>query len=100
MTEPSNRNTTSMVLGRTELFVSRLGIGAMVWGDMSTAPRWSPARNAYGPTSSADEQREALEVSLAAGVNFLDTAAMYGKGASERRRLSRLSWKLRWRSPA
>lgn len=85
MTEPSKRNTTSMVLGRTELFVSRLGIGAMVWGDMSTAPRWSPARNAYGPTSSADEQREALEVSLAAGVNFLDTAAMYGKGASERR---------------
>ncbi len=72
-----------MVLGRTELVVSRLGIGAMVWGDMSTAPRWSPARNAYGPTSSAEDQRAALEVSLAAGVNFLDTAAMYGKGVSE-----------------
>ncbi|MGH2576889.1 MAG: aldo/keto reductase, partial [Actinomycetota bacterium] len=74
-----------MRLGRTDLRVSRLGIGAMVWGDMSTAPRWNPARNAYGPTSSAEEQREALEVSLAAGVNFIDTAAMYGKGASERR---------------
>ena len=57
----------------------------MVWGDMSAAPRWNPARNAYGPTSSVEEQREALEVSLAAGVNLLDTAAMYGKGASERR---------------
>ncbi|HEV8573466.1 MAG TPA: aldo/keto reductase, partial [Dehalococcoidia bacterium] len=44
-----------------------------------------PARNAYGPTSSRADQREALDVSLAAGVNLLDTAAMYGKGASERR---------------
>ena len=57
----------------------------MVWGDMSSAPRWNPARNAYGPTSSIDDQREALEVSLAAGVNLFDTAALYGKGASERR---------------
>jgi aryl-alcohol dehydrogenase-like predicted oxidoreductase len=85
MTEPGKQEATSMRLGRTDLRVSRLGIGAMVWGDMSTAPRWNPARNAYGPTSSAEEQKEALEVSLAAGVNFLDTAAMYGKGASERR---------------
>jgi len=85
MTEPGSQDATSMALGRTDLRVSRLGIGAMVWGDMSTAPRWNPARTAYGPTSSFDEQREALEVSLAAGVNFLDTAAMYGKGASERR---------------
>src|SRR6266540_6547195 len=85
MTEPGSQDATSMALGRTDLRVSRLGIGAMVWGDMSTAPRWNPARNAYGPTSSVEEQRAALEVSLAAGVNFIDTAAMYGKGASERR---------------
>jgi aryl-alcohol dehydrogenase-like predicted oxidoreductase len=85
MTEPGRQETTLTTLGRTDVRVSRLGIGAMVWGDMSTAPWWSPARSAYGPTSSAEEQREALEVSLAAGVNFLDTAAMYGKGASERR---------------
>ena len=65
--------------------VPPLGLGAMVWGDMSAAPRWNPARNAYGPTSSLDDQRLALEVSLAAGVNLLDTAAMYGRGASERR---------------
>ena len=85
MTELGEKEETSMRLGPTDLQVSPLGIGAMVWGDMSTAPRWNPARNAYGPTSSAAEQREALEVSLAAGVNFVDTAAMYGKGASERR---------------
>ncbi|TCO47544.1 aryl-alcohol dehydrogenase-like predicted oxidoreductase [Kribbella antiqua] len=77
--------TESMTLGQTEVRVSRLGLGAMVWGDMSTAPRWNPARNAYGPTSTAEEQQAALETSLAAGVNFVDTAAMYGKGASERR---------------
>jgi aryl-alcohol dehydrogenase-like predicted oxidoreductase len=52
---------------------------------MSAAPRWNPARNAYGPTSSIEDQREALEVSIAAGVNLVDTAAMYGKGASELR---------------
>lgn len=72
-------------LGRTGVKVPPLGLGAMVWGDMSVAPRWSPARNAYGPTSSIEDQRQALEVSLAAGVNLLDTAAMYGSGASERR---------------
>jgi aryl-alcohol dehydrogenase-like predicted oxidoreductase len=75
----------TMRLGTTDLRVPRLGLGVMVWGDMSTAPRWSPARSAYGPTSSLQEQREALEASIVAGVNLLDTAAMYGKGASERR---------------
>jgi aryl-alcohol dehydrogenase-like predicted oxidoreductase len=84
MTKPS-QDPTSISLGRTDIRVSRLGIGAMVWGDMSAAPWWSPARSAYGPTSTPAEQREALEVSLAAGMNFLDTAAMYGKGVSERR---------------
>jgi aryl-alcohol dehydrogenase-like predicted oxidoreductase len=84
MPEPV-QDPASITLGRTDLQVSRLGIGAMVWGEMSTAPWWSPARSAYGPTSTASDQREALEVSLAAGVNFLDTAAMYGKGVSERR---------------
>ncbi|HZN19456.1 MAG TPA: aldo/keto reductase, partial [Micromonosporaceae bacterium] len=83
MTEDSG--TTSMLLGSTGLRVPRLGVGAMVWGDMSTAPRWNPARSAYGPTSSREDQAEALEVSLAAGVNLVDTAAMYGNGASERR---------------
>lgn len=78
-------NGSTMSLGRTGLQVPRLGIGVMVWGDMSAAPRWNPARNSYGPTSTMQEQREALEVSLGAGVNLFDTAAMYGKGVSERR---------------
>jgi aryl-alcohol dehydrogenase-like predicted oxidoreductase len=85
MTEPARQEPTRMTLGHTDLRVSRLGIGAMVWGNMSTAPWWSPARSAYGPTSSIKDQRAALDASLAAGVNFVDTAAMYGKGVSERR---------------
>jgi aryl-alcohol dehydrogenase-like predicted oxidoreductase len=85
MTEQRQQPSGLVSLGRSNVLVPRMGLGAMVWGDMSTAPRWNPARRAYGPTSSIDEQREALEVSLAAGVNFLDTAAMYGRGASERR---------------
>src|SRR5512132_2252470 len=85
MTDPANQEAASMGLGPTDLRVARLGIEALVWWHMSTAPRWNPARNAYGPTSSAEEQREALEGSLATGVNFVDTAAMYGHGASERR---------------
>ncbi|GLZ28497.1 hypothetical protein Lesp02_06870 [Lentzea sp. NBRC 105346] len=72
-------------LGRTDVAVPPLGVGVMVWGDMTAAPRMDPARNAYGPTSSLDDQVEALAVSLAAGVNLFDTAAMYGKGVSERR---------------
>jgi len=75
----------SMRLGGSGLRVPRLGLGVMTWGDMSTAPRWNPARAAYGPTSSIDDQREALRVYRDVGVTLVDTAAMYGKGASERR---------------
>jgi diketogulonate reductase-like aldo/keto reductase len=42
-------------------------------------------RTAYGGADSADDERAAFQASLAAGVNFLDTAAMYSGGASEQR---------------
>ncbi|MEV6235763.1 aldo/keto reductase [Lentzea sp. NPDC051838] len=72
-------------LGHTGVRVPALGVGVMVWGDMTQSPRMNPARNAYGPTSGLDEQRDAYEVCVAAGVNLFDTAAMYGDGVSERR---------------
>jgi aryl-alcohol dehydrogenase-like predicted oxidoreductase len=40
---------------------------------------------AYGSAHGVEEERQALEVSLAAGVNLFDTAAMYSLGAAERR---------------
>ena len=71
-------------LGRSEVRVSRLGLGVMVWGEASGVQRVMPAKSAYGGTNAADEQ-SAFDASLAAEINFFDTAAMYSGGASERR---------------
>jgi len=57
----------------------------MIWGQPTGLARWTPAQLAYGPSDSAAEEERALEVSLAAGVNLIDTAEMYSNGASERR---------------
>jgi aryl-alcohol dehydrogenase-like predicted oxidoreductase len=62
-----------------------MGVGAMTWGDAKGLARLHPAKTAYGGAEGYDEEKRALEVSLAAGVNLFDTAAMYSGGASERR---------------
>lgn len=72
-------------LGHSAVQVPRLGIGAMTWGQPTGLARWTPAQLAYGPSHGAEEEAKALEVSLAAGINLIDTAAMYSNGASERR---------------
>jgi aryl-alcohol dehydrogenase-like predicted oxidoreductase len=72
-------------LGRSELQVPRLGVGAMTWGDPTGLARWTPAKLAYGGAHGLDEERRAVEASLAAGVTLFDTAAMYSGGASEKR---------------
>jgi aryl-alcohol dehydrogenase-like predicted oxidoreductase len=72
-------------IGKSSLQASRLGIGAMVWGQPTGLARWTPAQLAYGPSHGAKEEEQALDISLDAGVNLVDTAAMYSNGASERR---------------
>lgn len=72
-------------LGHSGLQVSRIGLGAMVWGNPTGFDRWTPAQLAYGPSHGIEEEERALEASLAEGVNLIDTAAMYSNGASERR---------------
>jgi len=62
-----------------------MGVGAMIWGDPRGLARWTPAKLAYGGAHGYDEEKQAVELSLAAGVNLFDTAAMYSAGASERR---------------
>jgi hypothetical protein len=62
-------------IGQSEVFVSRIGIGAMTWGDPSLSPRFSPARMAYGPAGDKEELQKVIEISQDAGVNFIDTAA-------------------------
>ncbi|OGO32814.1 MAG: hypothetical protein A2Z16_03825 [Chloroflexi bacterium RBG_16_54_18] len=77
-------------LGQSSLKVPRLGLGAMTWGQPTGWARWTPAQLSYGPSHGAQEEQDALEISLAAGVNLVDTASMYSNGASERR-LAQLS---------
>lgn len=72
-------------LGRSNLLVPRLGVGAMTWGDAKGLARLHPAKIAYGGADGAEEEKRAFEASLAAGVTLFDTAAMYSGGASERR---------------
>src|SRR4030095_15775969 len=74
-----------MTLGKTDLRVPRMGIGAMVWGQPKGMARWTPAQVAYGPSHGTAEEEEALKVSLDAGVNLIDTAEMYSGGFAERR---------------
>jgi aryl-alcohol dehydrogenase-like predicted oxidoreductase len=82
---PRTRPDITTMLGRSGVRVSRLGVGAMTWGDPSGRARLSPAKLAYGGPASVDDERAALEASLAAGVTLFDTAAMYAFGAAERR---------------
>jgi aryl-alcohol dehydrogenase-like predicted oxidoreductase len=72
-------------LGKTGVQVPRIGVGVMTWGDAKGFARFHPAKIAYGGAHGFEEEKRALEVSLAAGVNLFDTAAMYSSGASERR---------------
>ncbi len=57
----------------------------MTWGDPTGLARFHPAKMAYGGAHGFEEEKRALETSLAAGATLFDTAAMYSGGASERR---------------
>ena len=63
-------------LGRTGIHISPIGLGAWQWGDRLF---WS-----YGSTHQQNDVRQAFDVSLAAGVNWIDTAEVYANGTSER----------------
>jgi aryl-alcohol dehydrogenase-like predicted oxidoreductase len=73
------------MLGRSSLRVPRMGVGAMVWGDPKGLARLHPAQTAYGGAHGIEEERRAVDLSIEAGVNLFDTAAMYSGGAAERR---------------
>lgn len=60
------------VLGKTGFRVSKLGLGGAPFGDI------------YGKTSDEETSR-VIHAAMDLGVNFLDTAPLYGKGESERR---------------
>jgi len=64
-------------LGRTNMRVSALGIGAWQWGDRFM---WG-----YGSGYDDADLRRAFELTLEAGINFIDTAEIYGPHTSERK---------------
>ena len=72
-------------IGPKQPAVPRLGVGAMIWGDPRGLARLHPAQTAYGGCSRIRRGEARAEVSLEAGVNLFDTAAMYSLGAAERR---------------
>lgn len=63
-------------LGRSPVRVTRLGVGAWSWGDRAV---WG-----FGREFTEDDVARAFDSSLANGVNWIDTAEMYGLGTSER----------------
>jgi aryl-alcohol dehydrogenase-like predicted oxidoreductase len=85
VSSPRTDPATTTTLGRSDVHVSRLGVGAMTWGDPSGIARFHPAKLSYGGPAGIEDERAALEASLAAGVTLFDTAAMYSFGAAERR---------------
>lgn len=64
-----------MPLGKTDIVVSVLGLGTWQWGDRMF---WG-----YGKTHNDQDIQDAFHASLEAGVNFFDTAEVYGLGRSE-----------------
>ncbi len=68
---------TTVELGKTGIQISPLGLGAWAWGDRLV---WGYGKGGY---SDADI-RAGFDASLEAGVNFVDTAEVYGFGRSER----------------
>ena len=74
--ETESRVEDLIPLGKTDIRISRTGLGTWQWGDRMM---WS-----YGKTHTDRDLREAFQATLDAGINFLDTAEVYGKGRSER----------------
>jgi aryl-alcohol dehydrogenase-like predicted oxidoreductase len=63
-------------LSKTDIRISPLGLGTWQWGDRMI---WG-----YGKGYTDEDIHQAFRATLEAGVNFFDTAEVYGKGRSER----------------
>lgn len=68
--------TDLISLGKTGLQISPLGLGTWQWGDRMM---WG-----YGKTYTDADIQAAFQAGLAGGINWFDTAEVYGLGVSER----------------
>jgi aryl-alcohol dehydrogenase-like predicted oxidoreductase len=64
----------TITIGRTDLRVTPIGLGTWQWGD----GYWR-----YGGEYGQSDVEEAYRVSREAGIDFFDTAEIYGRGKSE-----------------
>jgi aryl-alcohol dehydrogenase-like predicted oxidoreductase len=62
-------------LGNSDLFLTRIGIGAWAMGGGDWAFGWGPQDD--------DDSIAAIHAAIDAGINWIDTAAVYGLGHSE-----------------
>jgi aryl-alcohol dehydrogenase-like predicted oxidoreductase len=72
MTDPT---LPTRQLGRTDLWITPVGFGAWAAGGGAWAYGWGPQDD--------DESLDAMRRAIALGVNWIDTAAVYGLGHSE-----------------
>ncbi len=70
------RTTEVVRLGASDVYVSQIGLGTWQWGDKMV---WG-----YGAGYNDTHLVAAFQASLQAGINFFDTAEVYGFGRSER----------------
>jgi aryl-alcohol dehydrogenase-like predicted oxidoreductase len=68
--------THKVQLGRTDIYIAPMGVGTWAWGDRTF---WT-----YGVTHTHRDVQEAFEVCVNAGLNFFDTASIYGFGNNEK----------------
>lgn len=68
--------TDTIQLGKTDIQISPIGLGAWQWGDRFF---WKP-----GVAYTEADIRAAFDASLQAGINWVDTAEVYGPGESEK----------------
>ena len=63
-------------LGKSDVWIPPMGTGCWQWGDRFF---WG-----FGRGYSDNEVKESFDISLLSGINFFDTAEVYGNGTSER----------------
>jgi aryl-alcohol dehydrogenase-like predicted oxidoreductase len=73
---PAGGGGAQIELGKSGVKVSPLGLGTWAWGDNLV---WG-----YGKGYGESDLHQAFDETLRAGVNFLDTAEIYGFGKSEK----------------
>jgi aryl-alcohol dehydrogenase-like predicted oxidoreductase len=75
MTSTTDQNLTTTPFGTTDMAITRVGFGAWAVGGGDWAFAWGPQDD--------DEAIAAIRHAVESGINWIDTAAVYGLGHSE-----------------